>query len=578
MPAWRVVRVRPDVPAIDRVFDYTVPDDAIVPVGTIVRIDLHGRHVRGWVVATDVDPGARQLLEIRKVSSGGPPPEVVGLCDWIAWRWAGPPALVLRAASPANAVEPMPTSASVHPGGSFSCDLLVWPPAADRREVAVSSLAAVGSTIVVVPDVARAATFAREVGATGRRVAPLGSDRSDAERTRAWATSRTGSCVVVGGRAALLAPVPDLAAVILLDEADEALKEERVPAWAAREVAAERARRAGAGLTLVTPAPTVEGAVLATHVEHPDRPRARAGWARVEIVDPRDEQPGRQLVTDRLMKTVRAELDAQRRVVCVLNRKGRARLLVCDECGGVARCERCGAAVVETEAGLACGRCGAERPTICAECHSTVLRARRLGVSRVREALERLLPAVAIDEVDATTRGASEAAVVVGTEAALHRRLRAVGMVAFLEFDQELLAPRYRAAEQAMWLLVRASRLVGGRRGRILLQTRVPDHEVVIAARDAEPMRVVDGDRGRRERLGFPPFGGLAELSGNAQAVETAAVHLAAIGLEVLGPEGGRALVRAKTPDALADALEAIDLDPARAHGRLRVEVDPLRV
>ena len=43
---------------VAREFDYTVPDgmaDA-VRVGTIVRVPLHGRRVRGWVVADDVLP------------------------------------------------------------------------------------------------------------------------------------------------------------------------------------------------------------------------------------------------------------------------------------------------------------------------------------------------------------------------------------------------------------------------------------------------------------------------------------------------------------------------------------------
>ena len=56
-----------------------------------------------------------------------------------------------------------------------------------------------------------------------------------------------------------------------------------------------------------------------------------------------------------------------------------------------------------------------------------------------------------------------------------------MGLVAFLELDQELLAPRARAAEQALWLLVRAARLLGPRaaKGVLLLQTRLPEHEVV---------------------------------------------------------------------------------------------------
>jgi len=107
------------------------------------------------------------------------------------------------------------------------------------------------------------------------------------------------------------------------------------------------------------------------------------------------------------------------------------------------------------------------------------------------------------------------AGVYVGTEAALHRVDRA-DTVAFLDFDREILAPRYRAAEQAMALLVRAARLVGPRQrgGRVLIQTFQARHEVVQAALHADPGRLVASERERRRMLGLPPFGAYAEISG----------------------------------------------------------------
>ena len=48
-PETRVCRVQPDVPAVTRAFDYLVPPALadLVRVGTIVRVPLHGRRVRG---------------------------------------------------------------------------------------------------------------------------------------------------------------------------------------------------------------------------------------------------------------------------------------------------------------------------------------------------------------------------------------------------------------------------------------------------------------------------------------------------------------------------------------------------
>ena len=103
----------------------------------------------------------------------------------------------------------------------------------------------------------------------------------------------------------------------------------------------------------------------------------------------------------------------------------------------------------------------------------------------------------------------------IGTEAVLHRAASA-DVVAFLDLDAELLAPRYRAAEQAMALLARAARLVGGRGGggRLLVQTFLPRHEVLQAVLHADPSRVAKVELSRREMLGLPPFAALAAVSG----------------------------------------------------------------
>jgi len=144
--------------------------------------------------------------------------------------------------------------------------------------------------------------------------------------------------------------------------------------------------------------------------------------------------------------------------------------------------------------------------------------------------------------------------------------------VAFLEFDQELLAPRYRAAEQALALLARASRLVRGRAGRVLVQTRTPDHEVLRAAMHADPGLLADAEAARREVLGFPPARALAALSG--EAADSFADSCRTAGLEVLGPTDGRWLLRAADHTTLCNALAAVP----RPTGRLRVEVDPIRL
>jgi primosomal protein N' (replication factor Y) len=255
--------------------------------------------------------------------------------------------------------------------------------------------------------------------------------------------------------------------------------------------------------------------------------------------------------------------------VCVLNRPGRARLLACRACRSMQRCERCDAAVAEDDAGrLVCDRCGTTRPLVCQQCGSSAMALVRPGVTRLREELE----AAANRPVVAVTGDAGElppADVFVGTEAVLHR-VRGVDVVAFLDFDMELLAPRYRAAEHAMALLVRAGRLVGARSlgGKVLVQTFVPQHPVLQAAVLGDPGRLAGGELARRRELGLPPVRALAVVEG-AGAAEFAA----ATGLE-FAPTPKGAQLRADDWVQLGAALART---PRPRAGRLRVEVDPPR-
>jgi len=587
-----VWRVLPDVAALDRLFDYWAPPGTAPPVGTIVRVDLHGRRVRGWVlaVADAPDVAADLVRPVRAVVSAGPPADVAALCEWAAWRWAGPRATFLRAASPPNVVSPDPVDVdvAVHPPvpGPLALPdrpgrLVVWPPARPREALVVSLLAVEGSTIVVAPDPSERARLATAAEATGRVVVELAGDDPAATRTAAWQAARRGACVLLGGRVAALAPIPDLHAAVVLDDADTALVDERAPTWHARDLLLERARRAGAVATVVTPVPTVEALTALGEPVALPASVARAGWPRLEVVDRRAEPPGLGLLGERLADALRHTLADGTRAVCVLNRRGRARLLVCRECGTPARCEHCGAAVAEHDDGLVCPRGDGTRPAVCLVCGASRLRPAAPGVRRLRDDLAALLPRVTVSVAEAGSDVDPDAPVVVGTEAALHRVATdgpPIHLVAFLDLDQELLAPRFRAVEQALWLLVRGARLVGDHRGRglLLAQTRVPDHPVFDAVEDGDPIPLLREEATRRAALALPPFGGLAILSGDAAAVDAAAAALAAP-LEVLGPVDGRALVRAPSSDALADGLAAADLATARAAGRLRVDVDPQR-
>lgn len=578
----RVVRVLPDEPAIGREFDYAVPAamDEQVRIGTVVRVPLHGRRVGGWVVADHVEPPVGVAVQpVARVSGWGPPAEVLDLARWAAWRWSGRTASILRTASPTVSVRGVPRPPhrpAVAPSTVVSDELATLAAEALADDVCVVRLApavdvhpvlmaaaARGPILVVTPRAGAARRAGVRLRRAGVPVALLPDD---------WPLARAGWAHVLGSRSAAWAPIPAPAAIVVLDEHDESLQQEQTPTWHARDVAIERARRLGVPCVLVSPAPTPE-ALTAGRLLTQSRAAEREGWPMVDVVDRCDDPPGSGLFSERLVDALRSEA----RVVCVLNRKGRSRLSCCDRCGSVAVCERCEAAVVQSADGsLACLRCDAVRPVVCTRCGATRMRNLRAGVNRVREELEALVrePVAEVTAETAVDGRGPGARVIVGTEAALHRVDRA-DVVAFLDLDQELLAPRYRAAEEAFGLLVAAARLVGGRAGggRLLLQTRLPRHEVVQAALLADPARVADAEQSRRALLGYPPSRALALVSGAAAPAWIERFD-PPLGVEVLGPSDGRWIVRAVDHPTLCDALASVE----RPGGRLRIEVDPLRI
>lgn len=205
----------------------------------------------------------------------------------------------------------------------------------------------------------------------------------------------------------------------------------------------------------------------------------------------------------------------------------------------------------------------------------------RMGTSRAREELE-ALALRPVGEVVADTEAVPDTAVLVGTEALLHRVDRA-STVIFLDLDSELFAPRHRAQEHALVLVARAARIVAGRQqqsgrsahGRVYVQTRMPDHPVIQAAVLGDPTRLAEHEADVRATLRLPPTYALALLSGEAAPLWVEQLRLMQ-GIETGSPADGRYLVRAQSIDTLCDALAAVDA--ARPSGRVRIEVDPLRI
>lgn len=534
----------------------------------MVRVALHGRRVGGWITETNAEaPEGVDLAPLAKLSGLGPSRDLIELSQWAAWRWAGRRVHFLRTASPPRMVAALsrPRRGRLASTGHYA-DLFEGEgrtvrhgPSDDPLPIAMAA-AARGQALILVPDHDRADGLARQLQREGAWAVRYPDG---------WAAAAAGA-TVVGTLSAAWAPAPNLAAVLVVDEHDESFRSEAAPTWSGRDVAVERARRAGVPCVLLSPVPSLE-ALRSRPVMRPSPGAESDSWPQVEVADRRSEDPGRAgLYSPALVQALR---DGGR-VACVLNRKGRSLLLACQLCGELAVCTECGSSMVQTEdKGMKCRSAGHVRPTVCAECGSTKMRNLRAGIKRVREEVEALVRTPVAEVTSGGYVGPPTARVVVGTEAVLHLG-RPFDVVAFLEFDQELLAPRFRAREQALALIARAARITGPRDegGKIVLQTRMPDDPVVQAALQADPALLARMERDRRQELSLPPYGAIAVVSGpiSGEFMERFGTPL---GVQIAPDPSGQFFLRAPDYDTLCDALAAVE----RPTGRLRIDVDPIR-
>ena len=577
-----IASVVPDVSGIDKVFDYIVPESFVerVWVGTRVRIDLNGRRVGGWVVeltsvgdASAISERYGRILPLVSVSGHGVEPEVVPLTKWVSQNFWGSWRAVLSTAS-----APHVRNRPVHPHRGT-------PTASDDEAIsqAVEQIASVGAGLVVVPPLASALAVVAEVAQRGPvlvvcptlKMASLGAASlrrrgfTTAVIPEQWDAARAGVDVVIGARSAVFAPCASLAGMVVIDEHDELLHDERAPTWNAVDVAVERARQQGVLCIATSPIPTPES--LHRWVDSTVVLKTEKQWPQIDIVDLETVPVSGSLLSTEMLSAVSHSGGS---VACVLNTKGKARLIVCRSCRNVQDCATCGSLLTQdSEQRLMCSRCQHDYGLVCVSCGRTSFVVPRGGIShlasQLRASTSREVIEVSADNEDSWTQGS----VFVGTEAVLHR-VSGIETVVFADIDRDLGAPRMTSAREVLALVSRAARLVG-ERGKVIIQTRRPQHPLLHALAQHDVAEALmtwsEQDMAQRKMFGFPPFGVLAHVSVKVPRSVNDIPNIP--GIDIARFEES-AILKAPHRDQLSDAI--VQLRDAMGVS-VRVHADPVR-
>ncbi|GLV24844.1 primosomal protein N' [Sphingobium sp. Cam5-1] len=442
------------------------------------------------------------------------------------------------------------------------------------------------------------------------------------ERRRAWRAIASGeAAVVVGARSALFLPYPNLG-LIVVDEAHEAsFKQEDGVHYHARDVAVMRGLMEKFPVILASATPAIE----TRHQVELGRYReiklpARFGGAEmpgIEGINLLTDPPERgRWIAPPLIKAIDEVMEKGEQSLLFLNRRGYAPLTLCRHCGYRFQCPNCTAWMVEHRLTkrLACHHCGhvIPSPRFCPECkEEDSLVACGPGVERIADEVKALWPqartaivtsdtlwspAKAAEFVKSVEAGAVD--IIIGTQLVTKGyHFPNLTLVGVIDADLGLEGGDLRASERTFQQIVqvagRAGR--GQKPGRVFIQTRMPEAEVIKALIAGDSERFYEVETENRRRANAPPFGRFAAIIISSEDSDEAAQVARLIGksaplidgMRVYGPAPAplsvlrgrhrhRLLIHASRQiDVQAAIREWLDNLTWKSGTRVAVDVDP---
>ncbi|MGH7238333.1 MAG: replication restart helicase PriA, partial [Candidatus Saccharimonadales bacterium] len=255
-------------------------------------------------------------------------------------------------------------------------------------------------------------------------------------------------------------------------------------------------------------------------------------------------------ISQPLVEAIESALTERLQVLLYLNRRGTARVIICDSCDWQARCPRCDLALTYhgDSHTLRCHSCGfsSRGPITCPQCGHPTIKYLSIGTKAVVAEIERLFPSAKVRRFDSDNAKAERLEqnyelikagsvdIIVGTQLlAKGLDLPKLSVVGVLLADTSLQLPDFSANERTFELLEQVIGRVG--RGHVagsaIIQTYQPENQIILDALVDDWPDFYARELKERREYGFPPFVHLLKLSvqrATPLSAETAAEKLKA--------------------------------------------------
>ena len=567
----------------------TYGSTANLPAGSVVKIELQKQLVLGVVTGATGQPRFK-IKEISEVLDLPPlPAHLLKLAAWLQEYYPAPLGILTQQLIPANFTKPQleKAAAQKYKTPDPEAALGKLPPLTAEQqsaleamgprdsyvlhgvtgsgktrlyiELAARAVKAGKSAVILTPEISLTTQLATNLRAVfGERVLVMHSQQTPAERNRAWlaALHSVEPVIVVGPRSALFAPVAKLGLVVLDEAHEAAYKQEQAPQYQTGRVAAYLARLARATLVLGSATPSVSDYYLAKEKHKPiielkelaqanDHPATE-----VVLVDRKEHNLfGRSAyLSQPLITAVEAALTRGEQSLLYLNRRGTARLVMCENCGWQALCPHCDLPLTYhgDRHELRCHSCDyhGPAPASCPECGHADIVFKTAGTKAIVSEVQKLFPNARIKRFDTDNAKAErferqyadvregKVDILIGTQLlAKGLDLPKLSTLGILLADTSLYLPDFSAQERTFQLISQVLGRVGRGHlaGKAVIQTYHPDHPVLQQAIDNDYQSFYEAEIAARRQFLFPPFCYLLKVTvrrATVRAAEEAALKL----------------------------------------------------
>ena len=547
---------------VNRTFTYGIPRGMCIKPGVRVTVNFNGRVMTGYVISThDREPEGFEVKDIVSIIDEDPvfDHRLIELASYISDSYISSIGETLSKALPSGVSRkvrssgrplkvPMPGPISLTPeqekvfsdiiSSGVSAHLIFGITGSGKTEIyikaALDTIAQGRSVIYLVPEITLSSQiFDRLQRVFGDELVLYHSGLTPNRRFESWMKFQSGEAkIAVGTRSSVFLQAPDLGLMIIDEEQDSSYKEQSSPRYNAKRVAYYRSVKEKATLVLGSATPSIEtmhsaesGKIKLHKLEE------RYGGASVPEIEVVKVKGRGDEISPRLKLFTNRAVKKGNQAVYLLNRRGFAPFVLCEECGTAVECPHCSIGMnYHRNRGLLCHYCGymSDVPETCGKCGSGAIVKLGSGTQKIEDIIQGEFPGYRIFRLDQDTARKKDTAaeliekmekreidILLGTQMVSKGfDFHGVTVAGIIMADIGLNMPDFRSTERVFSLLLqlagRSGR--GEENGKVIIQTLNENNPIYDYLKKQDYTGFYRSELDIRRMLDYPPFSRLARI------------------------------------------------------------------